>query len=269
MYATNEFSALKAGFYDSRIFLKRDDGFVTDKRKLYYFELEFYAESSGVIYIDDREYAVQNGFALIAKPGHERHSRLNYSAYYLHIKTSNSKIKDWLEALPEFFETTSGPEYFDVIRKISYALQNDFDGKDFYANSLIYKLFYMLATDSTRANRIETSYNRALMEQAVRYIDENFSSRIHLAEIASAANLSPTYFHKLFKAYTGKTPNDYLLDMRLSKAKEMLTGTTKSVEEIAFSCGFTSQSYFNAFFKKKTGITPLSFRKRELSVFDL
>jgi AraC-like DNA-binding protein len=74
-------------------------------------------------------------------------------------------------------------------------------------------------------------------------------------------NVSQNYFCRLFKEYSGITPQDFLLKAKLSKAKIALKETSLSVFEIAEQCGFQDASYFCRIFKKKTGVSPLKYRK--------
>ena len=73
--------------------------------------------------------------------------------------------------------------------------------------------------------------------------------------------MSASYFSKLFKKGTGFSPYDYLLTVRLDRAKELLRQTDDSIENVAFKTGFNSESNFIYFFKKETGVSPLKFRK--------
>ena len=64
-----------------------------------------------------------------------------------------------------------------------------------------------------------------------------------------------------FKKYTNCSLIDFLLNIRLTKAKELLVNAKKSVEEIAELCGFSSANYFGLIFKKKEGVSPINYRK--------
>ena len=79
------------------------------------------------------------------------------------------------------------------------------------------------------------------------------------------ANLSPVYFHKLFRAHLGMTPAAFVLSCRIAKAKALLKTGELTIGEITSQCGFSSQAYFNYKFKEVTGETPLQYRKARLS----
>ena len=62
-----------------------------------------------------------------------------------------------------------------------------------------------------------------------------------------------------------KSPIDFLVDVRLTKAKQMLVSTKKGLEEIAYLNGFSSANYFGLIFKKREGLSPLNYRKNQIA----
>ena len=111
--------------------------------------------------------------------------------------------------------------------------------------------------------RIEFSYEDAndVIKKAKEYISENYScDEISLKSVAVAINLSPTYFSSLFKKDVGTNFIDYLTQIRVDKAKELLCRTSMQVSEIAYKVGFRDYRYFGQIFKKYTGKTPREFQ---------
>lgn len=84
---------------------------------------------------------------------------------------------------------------------------------------------------------------------------------VSVEEIAKACNVSPCYFRRLFKEYSGKSPLEYRMELRLNMAKEMLESGEWTLEYIAEALGFESTSYFCRIFKRKFGITAGEYRK--------
>lgn len=85
-----------------------------------------------------------------------------------------------------------------------------------------------------------------------------------LDEISEALHMNKFYVCHMFKNKTGRNISDYISDKRFENAVKMLKESTRSVEEIAFECGFSAASSFTRFFKNKIGISPLEFRKENL-----
>ena len=79
--------------------------------------------------------------------------------------------------------------------------------------------------------------------------------------IDESINMSYSNFRKSFKQYTGIAPHQYMLQLKLSKIKDLLSSTEMSIQDIAMKLNFESADYFSYFFRSKTGINPLSYRK--------
>ncbi len=92
-------------------------------------------------------------------------------------------------------------------------------------------------------------------------MNQSFHKPITLTEVSKLANMTDVSFSRFFKARTGITFMDSLLEMRLGHASRLLIDTTQSVAEVAYNCGFNNISNFNRLFKKKKGCTPKEFRE--------
>lgn len=104
------------------------------------------------------------------------------------------------------------------------------------------------------------SYNSRRIEKVMEYINNRFEKQITLEETARIANMTESAFSRFFKLRTGMTFIDCLTEVRLGHASRMLISTTKTIAEIAYSCGFNNISNFNRIFKKKKGCTPRELR---------
>ena len=99
-----------------------------------------------------------------------------------------------------------------------------------------------------------------VIEQAVAWMKGQLSTRVNLTSVACKTGLSYVQFLRRFKAFTGMSPTDYVASLRLQQAKELLTGSSLPVKEIANACSFENEYYFSNFFKKHTGLSPKAFR---------
>ncbi len=115
-------------------------------------------------------------------------------------------------------------------------------------------------SDATFSNA-ELSYNSRRIERAIEYMNQSFHKQITLTEVSKLANMTDASFSRFFKARTGITFMDSLLEMRLGHASRLLIDTTQSIAEVAYNCGFNNISNFNRLFKKKKGCTPKEFRE--------
>ncbi|MBR6718986.1 MAG: helix-turn-helix domain-containing protein [Oscillospiraceae bacterium] len=100
-----------------------------------------------------------------------------------------------------------------------------------------------------------------LVKKAKDYIDKNYmNEEISLKTTAEHVGLSPTYLSALFKREMKENFTEYLTEIRIRKAKELLCSTSKLVCEIAYEVGFRDYRYFSQIFKKHTGQTPKKFQ---------
>jgi len=97
---------------------------------------------------------------------------------------------------------------------------------------------------------------------AMDYMKDNIGNDFTLENIAQVINYSPCHFIRVFKAQTGKTPFEFLTELRIEQAKSMLLAKSypKSITDISLTCGFNNLSHFSTLFKRKTGFTPRQFR---------
>lgn len=96
------------------------------------------------------------------------------------------------------------------------------------------------------------------------YIDSNFQDDLNLDLLSREQFISKYHMVRLFKRYYGLTPRQYLIDKRIERAKNLLLkGST--VTEACYGVGFESLGSFSSLFKKKTGNSPTSFQKEQLS----
>lgn len=96
---------------------------------------------------------------------------------------------------------------------------------------------------------------------AKQYIDTHYTSAIDTAEVARNAHMSYGYFSRCFHDIIGSAVSDYCIGLRIQHAKETLTHTSKSIQQIAFEVGYNDEKYFSRLFKKVTGESPSEFRK--------
>ncbi len=99
--------------------------------------------------------------------------------------------------------------------------------------------------------------------KALWYINGQYARPIRVTDVAAFVGLSRSQLFRVFKAYGGLSPQAYLNQARLNAARDMLTGTSLSIEQIARSTGFSSAERLGKMFRQKYALAPLSFRKRE------
>lgn len=97
--------------------------------------------------------------------------------------------------------------------------------------------------------------------KVIEYMNEHYGEKLTLTSIADEFFLSKTALSYTFKKYMDCTLIDFLISIRITKAKEFLLSTKKSIEEISELCGFSSANYFGLIFKQKEKLSPMHYRK--------
>ncbi len=161
-------------------------------------------------------------------------------------------------------------EIINILNRILKERVNNEIGSEFLNHLLVMELFVFIS----RALKMEWESSikdkspkvRELIRISAKYINNNFERDITISDIAKYVFLSSSYFTRAFKEEMGVSPMNYLLSVRIDRAKEMLTDSDLKISDIALSIGFSNQQRFNEIFKKHTGITPLQYRKGILKV---
>ena len=110
-------------------------------------------------------------------------------------------------------------------------------------------------------SRQDSDVNRYLVVKARKYMEENYADpELSLEQVSGYVGLSRSYFCSLFHKIEHKTFKTYLMALRISHAKQMLTSTDKKIYEISCEVGCSDAAYFNRIFKRITGMTPLQYR---------
>lgn len=127
-----------------------------------------------------------------------------------------------------------------------------------YLIELIVKILRLM--DRNRQSNI-SQQNQRLVYQAVEYLRNNYKTDIRLDELAAKSFISKNYFSRLFKEVTGISFTDYVQNLRIDEACNLLKNTDMKVTDIAHQVGFKDMKFFYEVFKKLTGKTPGEFRK--------
>lgn len=133
---------------------------------------------------------------------------------------------------------------------------------DMLMKSELLRLFWLLYEngDISRTDKNTVSRSEPI-RPAIEYMNENFSEAVTIEQLAEITHMSKSYFMRRFKETAGVGAIEYLSQLRIKKACEILLKTDKTVVEAAFECGFRNLSNFNRQFRKFVGCTPKEYRK--------
>ena len=243
-----------------------------------YCEIFYLKTGSCIYYVNNDMYHLIAGDVFIVAPG-DSHS----TSYEGLVACERIVVCCELEAIPESFlnshedlkESLQRSGKVVLVKKGQLQLEgilsrmmeeNNFPDEYSYELMTYYaqELFLCLKRGGVfiyEKHKSRESYS-ADIEDAIRYIAQNYALSITLEDVAKIINLSPTYLSKKFKKVTGMTFKEYVNYIRLKQASQALLTTDNSITEIAVDCGFNSSNYFKDLFRKVNGVSPRTFRKQ-------
>ncbi len=136
-----------------------------------------------------------------------------------------------------------------------------------YSEELLKGMFYRLLVIiydknvAAGSDQFKSKLSKDIMD-AMYYIEQNYADNIRLKDAAGKIGFSEGHFSRLFSTQVGVSFSDYLINIRLRHAKELLINTDLSISEIAIRSGFGSGDYLSACFNRYEGTTPTAFRRR-------
>lgn len=121
--------------------------------------------------------------------------------------------------------------------------------------------FYTEYQEKERFN-MDMLHKRDALFNVLKFISGSYLKKMSIEDLAEIMHLEPSYFGRIFKKKTGKTPMEYVIEYRINKACDYLIHSDMNITSIAFETGFNDSSYFTKKFHEIKGFTPLQFRKK-------
>ncbi len=244
----------------------------SESRILNEFQIEYFISCTGKAYINDAVYPLEPGNILCSKPGQARKSDFGFRCYYIHFTFPEGSVYgEKLAKTPDFYRIVDSHVYGRIFEDmIGHLILDGYDPESDLLNAKLLELFYYLDRDAERnRNYLELSEPKQnpIIPKVLEYLQNNVSKLVTLEELAKQTGYSPHYFHSIFTSVMGQTPQRYLLQLRIRRAKDLLIRSDRTLAQIAYECGFSSQSYFNLQFRNQTGTTPGQYRKSHMEKY--
>ena len=125
--------------------------------------------------------------------------------------------------------------------------------------SVLYRILSAIGYEERTAGLLMTEF--APIAEGIMYMENDINQEKNISQIAELCHVSPSYFRKLFKKYSGMSPIEYQIRVKLSHAKQLLRTNTMSIAEVSDALGFFDAAYFCKVFKKHTGVSPKEYAK--------
>lgn len=141
---------------------------------------------------------------------------------------------------------------------------------EIYVGSDLRRMFILIFREcSDVLSMMKTGNSITIAYKVMNFLEHHFAEDITVDSIAESMFLNKNYIAHVFKDETGFSLMNYVISLRVNKAKLLLTETDKSITDIATECGYSDFTYFSKQFKKNTGLTPSKFRKKAMDQSDM
>jgi len=236
-------------------------GRVTDEFKLIYI-----TKGKGIVHFENiGEAEIAKGKILIIMP-HQKYENYHindteWKEYFIRFEadTVYFQLINSLFGNQQVIDIGFNEELIRLFHRAVDVVKNGLNSSQVYLSGMLLHILGLVITESKNVAIAKKEIQ--IISQAKVIMNENVLTEISLQEIASRLNISYTTFRKNFKKYVGLSPAKYFSELRLNKAKQLLTETNSSIKEIAYMLQFSSIEHFATIFKKTTGMTPKDYRQ--------
>lgn len=246
------------------LLLEADADYFTDRGNLESYELRFTLDGEGLLDYNGKTYTISKGEGYLIdcrKRHYYRTSGKHWVSTVFHF--NGAPVAPIFNALLQSGSVKFSDSAFPNFEMMQMQVIQETQRVSAHAEYKISCLFHVLLTELLVRSSKSTSSEKtsSIIEKIVRYMQTNFKNDISIDALCHEFGISRTHMNRCFRQYTGFSPHDYLIQLRLNNAKLLLKNTDLSVEEVCIQSGFQDTAYFIQAFKKKEGTTPLRYRK--------
>ncbi len=204
--------------------------------------------------------------------GTAEQSAIRAIVFDLSILASNyihAKFQELFNMRPKLYPVIS-PEhmFYKEIRNYTMLVLDTYDKHTLYNKMQIASYLMLIASHLIQAYAIadsETNQNNVRLRPVFQYIEEHLAEKIYVSDLSALIYTCDKQLLRLFKAVTGESPTNYILNLRIETALKLLVSTDLSIAAIAEKTGFGSVNYMDRVFRKKLHISPLDYRRGRVS----
>ncbi len=245
-----------------------------------YLKLVFVISGRGLYRIEGKIYELTEGDVLILNPGVRHHAMPAEEGaspcVEFYIGANDFHVRDLppncLPVPAEGYVLHTEGDLRQRLERICAAMEAENAvyrrGRYYMMKSYLIQILLLLIREQYESEELRQGFafesvnRKYVVEKIMDYFEEHYGEKISLDQIAENMYLSPYYISKIFKSETGEAPIRHLIDIRLSRAKELLeNGWGGSIKEVAATVGYDDAYHFSKLFKKKYGISPLGVKQ--------
>lgn len=230
------------------------------------YQIIYIAKGRGYFVFDNEEQEVNEGNIVLYRPGEFQEYRYDYDdeseIYWIHF--TGYGVEDYLRVLnfknKQVYEVGFHNEYTVLWNKMMTELQVRRIHYEVIVEGMMIQLLGIIAR-SIYEEKKNISRAHEYIQEVIEHMHRNSEEPISIKEYASRCNMSVCWFISNFKELTGMTPGQYITQIKINKAKELLTNTELNISEVADIIGYQNSFYFSRIFKKVTGMCPREWKK--------
>ena len=190
------------------------------------------------------------------------HSNSGWEEYWIGFKgyyADELMNKGFFDSANPFINVGLNPDLLSVLHKLIATVQASSAGYHQVIAGITLQILGTLNAVSMQQED-EHDLNAKLISKAKFLLEEALDKTVDMEKLVRELPMGYSKFRKAFKQSTGESPNQYHLNLRLNRAKDLLTSTALNINEVAMQTGFDSVFYFSKLFKKKNGVSPKYYR---------
>lgn len=234
------------------------------------YQLLYIAEGVCLVYREGETVRVEHGGIILYRPNVPQRYRLlceeSTTSFYVHFTGRGCEELLSELGLSNLFISNIGknPGYERVFEKLLYEYSTMRPRFEAFTSAYLQELFALISRSLLYKDRNFAKENKRLVDEACKTVSEKIKT-VTVSELAKASHLSVGRFSAVFRELMGRSVGDYIIALRIERAKNLLCFDAMTVGEVADAVGYSDQNYFSRAFKKRVGVSP-SFYRRSFAI---
>jgi AraC family transcriptional regulator of arabinose operon len=232
------------------------------------YQIIYIAKGKCLCKIKDSEDVIQEGNIILFKPNEPQYYTYSYTdsteTYWIHF--TGYGVTEYLEKLGLLTNTVHYIGINNKVIELFKLICNELQVKNFaythIAAAYLYEILGSFSRSLLQSNKSKTLIHDDIFQTVIQLIHSKYCENLPVSYYANKCNLSLYRFIHKFKQYTGMSPLEYITNLRLNIAKDLLSSSSLSISEVSIIVGYENPLYFSRIFKKTHGLSPSSFKDK-------